>query len=418
MNLATLIFVLVYFLLISEKLPKVAVALLGGSLLILTGVITQQEAFAYVDFNVIFLLVGMMILVNILRDTGLFNYLTGVLVKQVGVKGFPLLITLAILTAACSALLDNVTTVLFMATITCELCKKFELDAKPFLITETITSNIGGTATIIGDPPNIMIGSAAKLSFMDFIVHITPIIIIILPVSIGVLCWYYRKQLKAINLTQVALDTDLYQITQPRLLRYGLSILFLVIAAFVFHHWLHQEVGTIAMAGAALLMCFEDPKDIWNDVEWDTIFFFIGLFMIVGALEKSGTLNTLSQQLILVTQGDFSQMTLALLWGSGILSAIVDNIPYTATMIPIIQNLKPHYTSIEPLWWALSLGACLGGNATLIGATANVVVADIAKNKGNQVISFIEFSMIGSFITLISLIICSIYLWARYLIVA
>lgn len=411
----SLVFGLVYLMIILDRFPKVVVVLLGATALILMGVLTQAEAFAYVDFNVIFLLVGMMIIVNIMKQTGTFEWLAFYAARLSQGSGVNLMLSFAVITAVCSTLLDNVTTVIFMASITCALAERLKINPIPFLIAEVIASNVGGTATLIGDPPNIMIGSAARLTFNDFLIHVAPAILIIFPVTLATLYFYYRKELtlplhaseelKRLPLTGIIKD-------RPLLIK-SLVILGLVVLAFVFHHIFHQEVGTIAMAGAALLMSFENFEDVWDDVEWTTIFFFIGLFMLVGAVEKVGTIQLLSEWFFTVTQGDFAITTIALLWFSGILSAIIDNIPYTATMIPAIQNLGSYYETITPFWWALSLGACLGGNGTMIGATANVLVVDMAHRCGYP-IRFLEFLKIGALVTVESLVISSGYLWLRY----
>ncbi len=414
---ANAIFTLVYILFILERFPKVVVALLGATLVILLGVMTQAEAFHHIDFNVIFLLVGMMIIVNILKQTGIFDWLAIMTARRVKGSGLLLLLTFCTFTALCSAFLDNVTTILFMATITCALAEKLNINPVPFLISEVMACNIGGAATLIGDPPNIMIASAAKLSFNDFILNVTPVTLLILPVALATLALFYRKQLTLNADAQRAMsDLSLEGVIQDKkLLKISVIVLALVLLAFVFHHTIHQQVGTIALAGAAILMLFEDPKAIWDDVEWGTIFFFIGLFIIVGAVEKVGTLDYLSSQLIHITDGNFNAIAMVLLWGSGIASAIIDNIPYTATMIPLVQNLSSHYADVTPLWWALSLGTCLGGNGTLIGATANVVAADIAAYKCGKRIHFMEFMAVGSLIMLESLVISSVYVWFRHL---
>jgi Na+/H+ antiporter NhaD/arsenite permease-like protein len=419
--IANTVFALVYVLLILERIPKVVVALLGGSLLILTGVLTQEEAFQAIDFNVIFLLVGMMILVNILTETGFFDWLTVKVVKLSSGSGVKLLWALCLLTAFCSAFLDNVTTILFIGTITCKLAKKLDINPVPFLISEVMASNIGGTATLIGDPPNIMIGSAAKLTFNDFLFHLAPIVMVILPISIFTLSWIYRKELQFSETTLekvTQLETQ-GLITDKLLMQKGLIILGLVMIGFMTHHVFHLEVGTIALFGAACLMLFEKPEDVWNDVEWDSIFFFIGLFMIIGGVEKVGTLSLLGEQFFEWSGGNLEKMTLALLWVSGFASAIIDNIPYTATMIGLIQNLKSHLPEItpeqlSPLWWSLALGACLGGNGSLIGATANVIAADMAANRTKTPIHFWEFTRVGFLIMLLSLTLSTVYIQLRY----
>lgn len=417
MVLANGIFIAVYALLLFDRIPKVVVALLGGTAVILLGVLTQEQAFRYIDLNVIFLLVGMMVIVNIIQQTGAFHWLAYQAAKWTNGSGLKLLLMLGLMTAVFSSFLDNVTTVLFMATITCALTQKLKINPVPFLITEVISSNIGGTATLIGDPPNILIASAAHLSFNDFLIHVLPVVIIILAVALATLGLIYRKQLQLSETTQNDIQELSTQglITDKPLLIKSVIILGLVVLAFILHHVIHQEVGTIALAGAALLLLFENPSDIWNDVEWDTIFFFVGLFILVGAVEKAGTLNFLAEKLLVLTHGDFTQLTLALLWVSGILSAIIDNIPYTATVIPMIKSWGTQFPDIQPLWWALSLGACLGGNGTLIGATANVLVADYAANRCKQPIHFMQFTLIGGLIAFESLVLASLYLWLRYL---
>lgn len=411
-----IILILAYILIMFEKLPRVVIALLGASILILFKSITQEEAFHYIDFNVIFLLVGMMILVNILKETGGIRWLAIYTAKKVNGSGALLMIYFALLTAFISAFLDNVTTVLLLGAVTIAISKDLKINPVPYLITQAIASNIGGTATLIGDPPNIMIGSAAKLDFNQFIFHLTPVILIILPVTIITLYFIYRKELDIPANSKKTLEAMSLNgvITDKNLLVKSLIVISIVVIAFFFHGVLGLEAGTIALAGASVLLIFENRKHIWEDVEWTTIFFFIGLFIIVGAVEKVGTIHYLSELVFKLSKGSYEITTLAILWMSGFLSAIIDNIPYTATMIPLIKNLGNHFEDIKPLWWALSLGACLGGNGTLIGATANIVVADMASKSGKS-ISFIEFLKVGSIVMVESLIICSVYIWWRYL---
>jgi len=411
-----IVLILAYLLIMFEKLPRVVVALLGASLLIVGKSLTQEEAFHYIDFNVIFLLVGMMILVNILRETGGIRWLAIYTAKKVNGSGTLLMIYFALLTAFISAFLDNVTTVLLLGSVTIAIAKDLKINPVPYLITQAIASNIGGTATLIGDPPNIMIGSAAKLDFNQFIFHLTPVILMILPVVIITLYFIYKKELIIPDAAKTYLDSMPLNgiITNKNLLVKSLTVISVVIAAFFFHGALGLEAGTIALAGASVLLIFENKKHVWEDVEWTTIFFFIGLFIIVGAVEKVGTIHYLSELVFKLSKGSYETTTFAILWMSGFLSAVIDNIPYTATMLPLIKNLGNHFDNLQPLWWALSLGACLGGNGTLIGATANIVVADMA-TKANHSISFIEFLKVGSLIMLESMIICHIYLWWRYL---
>lgn len=410
------IFLLVYLFIILETFPKVVVTLLGASLVIILGVLTQEEAFAFIDLNVIFLLVGMMIIVSILKETGGLNWLAYQCARIVKGDGLKLLLVFAFVTAVVSAFVDNVTTVLFMATLTCTLARQLSFNPVPFLIAEVVSSNVGGTATLIGDPPNILIGSAAKLNFIDFLIHLTPVILLIFPVMLLTLLLFYKDQLKLpeeareklANLPMEGVITD-----KPLLIK-SLVVLGVVLLTFVFQHALHLEVGTIALAGAAVLMMFESFDEVWNDVEWTTIFFFIGLFIIVGAVEKVGALKFMADWFFQLTDGNNTVITLSLLWLSGLASAVIDNIPFTTTMIPFLQEIGHHTENIQPLWWALALGACLGGNGTIIGATANVIVIDIARRNGYH-IGFWEFFKIGFLILIESLLISSLYLWLRYL---
>ncbi len=411
-----IVLILVYILITLEKLPRVVVALLGASLLLIFKSVTQEEAFHFIDFNVIFLLVGMMILVNILKETGGIRWLAIWTAKKVNGSGVLLMIYFALLTAFISAFLDNVTTVLLLGSVTIAIAKDLKINPVPYLITQAIASNIGGTATLIGDPPNIMIGSAANLDFNQFIIHLTPVILMVLPVNIFTLYLIYRNKLEIPQAAKKELEAMSLNgiITQKNLLIKTLVVISVVVLAFFFHGLLELQAGTIALAGASVLLIFENKKHIWDDVEWTTIFFFIGLFIIVGAVEKAGTIHYLSELVFKLSKGSYDVTVFAVLWMSGFLSAIIDNIPYTATMIPLIKNLGNHYHNLKPLWWALSLGACLGGNGTLIGASANIVIADMA-NKNKYPITFIEFFKVGSIVMIEALIICSIYLKMRYL---
>lgn len=421
MLLPNIVLVLSYVFIAIEKVPKVVIALIGASAVMLTGVLSQEQAVQYIDFNVIFLLVGMMILVNILKQTGAINALAIYSARKVDGSGIKLMIVFALMTAVLSAFLDNVTTVLLLGSVTCSIAHQLKINPVPFLITQVLASNIGGAATLIGDPPNIMIGSAAGLSFNDFLVHMAPVILIITPVIVVMLYFMYKDQLVLSDEAQAemrALSLEGVIKDRPLMIK-ALIVIGLVILGFIFHHVIHQEAGTIALAGAAVLMIFESSEEIWNDVEWTTIFFFIGLFIIVGAVEHVGTIEWLSEEFFTVTKGNFEMITLLLLWVSGFLSAIVDNIPYTATMIPLVKNLGDpampnHFTNIDPLWWSLALGACLGGNGTMIGATANVLVADMSHRQGHP-IRFMEFMKVGMIVMVVSLAISTVYLYMRYL---
>lgn len=436
MLISGLILTIAYVFIASEKIQKSVVALVGASLTLLLGLLPFhghfdskageyiRGIFDYIEFEVIFLLIGMMILVHIASRSGVFKWMALELLKLT--KGHPkmVLFTLAAFTAVASAFLDNVTTVVLMMPITFVIAKEFDIDPIPFLITEVLASNIGGTATLIGDPPNIIIGAKAGLSFMDFIIELTPIVAIIFTVSIAVLTFMFRKQLKATpeKMQQIANIDNSKTISDKWLMIRSMITLFLVILGFVTHDLTGIPAYVFAVAGASFLLLFESPKEIYADVEWLTIFFFIGLFIIIGGFEANGGIHFLANKLIEVTNGSLEVATMFILWGSGILSGIIDNIPYTATMAPLISELiNPENANaiiyegaISPLWWALSLGACLGGNLTIIGAAANVIVSETATTKGHP-ISFMRFMKYGALVTFISLTLSSVYLYIRFL---
>ena len=421
-----------YVFIASEKIQKSVVALAGAALVMLLGLIpfggeagdgkVLKGVFEYVDFQVIFLLIGMMIIVNIASRSGVFKWMALNLLKIT--KGHPktVLFALAAFTAVASAFLDNVTTVVLMMPITFVIAKEFDTDPVPFLITEVLASNIGGTATLIGDPPNIIIGTRAGLSFMNFVNELTPIVTIIFLVSISTLVFLFRKGLKATpeKMAHVANIDNSQTITDKNLMIRSVITLALVILGFVTHDVTHIPAYVFAVAGAAFLLLFENPKEIYKDVEWLTIFFFVGLFIIIGGFEANGGIKFLADQLIVLTHGSLNMATMIILWASGLLSGIIDNIPYTATMAPLISELinpaNPNAITghVHALWWALSLGACLGGNLTIIGAAANVLVSETATSKGHK-ISFFRFMKYGALVTFISLVLSSIYLYVRYL---
>jgi len=426
------ILLIAYVFIASEKIQKSVVALVGAALTMLLGLIPfggetpdgkiLKGVFEYVDFQVIFLLIGMMIIVNIASRSGVFKWMALNLLRAT--KGHPktVLFALAAFTAIASAFLDNVTTVVLMMPITFVIAKEFDTDPIPFLITEVLASNIGGTATLIGDPPNIIIGTRAGLSFMDFVRELTPIVVIIFLVSIGTLVWLFRKGLKSTpeKMEHIANLDNSKTITDKNLMIRSVITLALVIAGFVTHDITHIPAYVFAVAGAAFLLLFEKPKEIYRDVEWLTIFFFVGLFIIIGGFEANGGIKFLADQLIILTHGSLNLATMIILWASGILSGIIDNIPYTATMAPLISELinpaneNAITGNVHALWWALSLGACLGGNLTIIGAAANVLVSETAASKGYK-ISFLRFMKYGALVTVISLALSSGYLYLKYL---
>lgn len=428
------ILLIAYIFIASEKIQKSVVALVGAALTMLLGLIPLEGhldienmryikgVFEHVDFEVIFLLIGMMIIVHIASRSGVFKWMALNLLKAT--KGHPktVLFALATFTAVASAFLDNVTTVVLMMPITFIIAKEFETDPVPFLITEVLASNIGGTATLIGDPPNIIIGTRAGLSFMDFVRELSPVVAIIFIVSTSMLVFMFRKGLKATpeKMAQVANMDNSKTITDKALMIRSVITLALVILGFVTHDITHISAYVFAVAGAAFLLLFEEPKEIYKDVEWLTIFFFVGLFIIIGGFESNGGIKYLADQLIVLTNGSLNAATMIILWASGILSGIIDNIPYTATMAPLISELvnpaNPNAITgnTQALWWALSLGACLGGNLTIIGAAANVIVSETAASQGHK-ISFMRFMKYGALVTMISLAISTAYLAIKYL---
>ena len=426
------ILLVAYIFIASEKIQKSVVALVGAALTMLLGLLPFhghydvqsakyiKSVFEYIEFDVIFLLVGMMIIVHIAAKSGVFKWMALELLKLT--KGHPkfVLFALALFTAVASAFLDNVTTVVLIMPVTFVIAKELECDSIPFLITEVLASNIGGTATLIGDPPNIIIGAKAGLSFMDFVNELTLIVSIIFVVCVGILIFMFRKSLKttADKMEHIANLDNSKTITDKKLMIRSMITLILVIAGFVTHDMTGIPAYVFAVAGGAFLLLFENPKEVYRDVEWLTIFFFIGLFIIIGGFEANGGISFLADKLIEFTHGSLSVATMFILWGSGILSGIVDNIPYTATMAPMIaqvQHTLP-YTGVghHPLWWALSLGACLGGNLTIIGAAANVIVSETAAVKGHP-ISFMRFMKYGVIVTFVSLALSSAYLYLKYL---
>ena len=426
------ILLVAYIFIAAEKIQKSVVALIGASLTMLLGLLPFKgyvdpqtgnyirSVFDYIEFDVIFLLVGMMIIVHIASQSGVFKWMAIALLKFT--KGHPkrVLFALAAFTAFASAFLDNVTTVVLIMPVTFVIANEFKIDPIPFLITEVIASNIGGTATLIGDPPNIIIGAKAGLSFLDFLLELTDIVTLIFLVVVGVLIFMFRKQLTATpdKMKHVAELDNSRTITDKGLMIRSMITLFFVILGFVTHDITHISAYVFAVAGASFLLIFEKPKEIYKDVEWLTIFFFIGLFIIIGGFEANGGISYLAQKLIEFTNGSLSVATMLILWGSGILSGIVDNIPYTATMAPLIaqvQSTIPYSgPGHNPMWWALSLGACLGGNLTIIGAAANVLVSETAAAKGHP-ISFMRYLKYGALVTFISLALSSLYLYFKYL---
>jgi len=421
--LAGIIFIIMYVFIASEKINRTVVAMLGSLLMVLTGIITQEKAIHHIDFNTLGLLIGMMIIVAITGQTGVFNYIAIYAAKVA--KGEPkrILIILALITAVCSAFLDNVTTVLLIVPVTISITKKLKVDPIPFLITQIIASNIGGTATLIGDPPNIMIGSAVKeLTFLAFIQNLAPIAVINLIVVVGILSFLYRKKLMA----QDSLKAEIMklepeaEIKDRRLLKKSLGSLMLTLLGFFMHQSLNLESSTIALTGGFLLLATVGKKhnfieSVLEKIEWGTIFFFIGLFIAVGALIETGIIKQIALYCFEITKGEVLETSLLVLWLSAIISAFLDNIPFVATMIPLIFDMgNMGIVNLEPIWWSLALGACLGGNGTIIGASANLIVAAMAAEKGHN-ISFVKYLKVGFPVMLLTILISTIYVYLRFL---
>ncbi|MCL6634193.1 MAG: ArsB/NhaD family transporter [Peptococcaceae bacterium] len=417
--IATSVFLITYAVIVSEKIHRTVAAFVGAALVVVLGIIDPEKAVHAIDFNTIGLLVGMMVIVGVTRQTGVFEYLAVKAAKSS--KGEPLKIiaALSLVTAVLSAFLDNVTTVLLIVPVTFAIAKQLELSPVPFLIAEIIASNIGGTATLIGDPPNIMIGSATGLGFMDFVFNLTPVIVVIYVLTIFCIQLIYRKQLVARPELQAGIMqlNEQDEIKDPALLRKCLAVLALVVLGFVLHQYVHLESSVIALSGASLLLLVtrEDPEHALNVVEWPVIFFFIGLFVVVGALEEVGVIEAVARWSLDVTGGNMVPTGMLILWLSAIASAFVDNIPFVATMIPLIQDMGRlgGIADLNFLWWSLSLGACLGGNGTAIGASANVVVIGMAEKRGTH-ISFVGYMKIAFPLMLMSIAVSMGYLLFWY----
>jgi Na+/H+ antiporter NhaD/arsenite permease-like protein len=411
------IFVATYALIATERIHKTIAAMAGGVAMVLLGIVSQEEAFEEIDFNVIFLLAGMMILASIIRKTGVFGWLAVRAARLAGGDPYRVLVVLSLITAVASAFLDNVTTVVLVGPITLFLAAQMGMNPFPFIVSEILASNIGGASTLIGDPPNILIGSAAGLDFADFIVHMTPLSVVLLVLYLVAARWLFRGQLEVDadrRDSLLALD-ERRMITDPGLLRSSLVVLGLTLVGFVLHGVLHLEPATVALTGAIVLMVVarEDPHDVLRDVEWPTLFFFIGLFMLVAGVIEIGLIDAVASAITTATSGELAPTTLLLMWGSAILSGIIDNIPYTATMIPVVSQLSTGQES-DALWWGLAIGADLGGNATIIGASANVILASMAEREGHR-ISFGAFLRYGLTVTIGSMLVATVYVWVRYL---
>ena len=423
--LSVAVFALAYVLIATEWIHRLAAALGGACIMLVLGITDPEHAFfsehAGIDWNVLFLLLGMMLIVAVLKRTGLFEFLAIWAVKRARGQPFRVMVILVVVTAVASAALDNVTTVLLIAPVTFLVCERLAVPVAPFLIAEVMASNIGGTATLVGDPPNIIIASRGGLSFNDFLIHLAPFVVVVLIVFIGLCRWLFRSAF-TVDAERADSVMDLRErdaIRDTRLLVVSLGVLAVVLVAFVSHTVLHLEPSVVALVGGLALLGLSrlDAGEVAHDVEWPTLAFFAGLFVMVGGLVATGVIDTLASAATEATQDRLGLATMGLLWASAGLSAIVDNIPYVATMSPIVAELVTANDGggrSQVLWWALALGADLGGNATAIGASANVVMLGLAEKAGKP-ISFWEFTRYGLIITAITITLAMPYLWLRYL---
>jgi Na+/H+ antiporter NhaD/arsenite permease-like protein len=426
---ASVILVVTYLLVITDWFDRSLIALLGAGAMLLAGVLTQEEAIRGIDFNTIALLTGMMILVAVARRSGVFDYLAIASARSARASPAGVLCLLTLVTAIASALLDNVTTVLLIAPVTLSIAQRLRVPPFPFLLAEIMAANIGGAATLIGDPPNIMIGSAAGLSFNTFVIHLAPVIVVVMAVQLLMthLLWGRATQAAQADRDAVMALSARAAITDRRLLWLSLAVFAITLLAFIVAPVLHLEPGAIAMIGAASLMLLDNLAHrraehtakinaIYADVDWITIFFFVGLFIVVQGFARTGAIADLARALVALSHGNLALTASAILWGAAIISAIVDNIPFVAAMIPLIKVLAPSFggdDALLPLWWALSLGACLGGNGTLIGASANLTVAGIAQRNGVR-FDFWTYTKYAAPLTVVGLAIAQVYLWLQY----
>jgi len=412
------IFLVAYALIASERFDRTLVALLAGLLVVAVGIIDQEEAFAAIDFNVIFLLAGMMVLAGGLSQTGFFELVAGHAIRLSRGEPFRLLVVMALFTAGLSALLDNVTTVVLLTPVTLSIARTLRVSPMPYLLSQILASNIGGTATLIGDPPNILIGSAAGLDFADFVFNLGPVVLVIMVAFLFIMRRAFAGSMEddADRLDVLAELDPGAAIKDRGLMVRSLVVLGLTLAGFLAHSALGLEAATIALLGATVLMIIGplDPHHALRDIEWQTLFFFVGLFMLVEAVVKVGIVGGIADALADAAGGRTDVATIGLLWFSALASAVVDNIPYTATAIPVVERLIESGLLAEPLWWSLALGACLGGNLTIVGASANIVVANLAARDGHP-ITFMQFFRYGSVVVATSLVISTAYLWLRYL---
>lgn len=415
--IAIVIFLVTMAAIMTEKLHRTVAAVAGALLLILTGVLSVESGFSYVDLNTLGVLIGMMLFVAVVKNSGIFEYIAIKAAKIAKGRPWPLMVLFALITAVLSAFLDNVTTVLLIGPMTLAITSMLRINPIPFFMTQIMASNIGGTATLIGDPPNIMIGSAAGLSFTDFITNTGVAVLFVLAATI--VCFYFIYGRK-LHVEPEAMDSILQldenkAIKDRSLLIKSVVMILLVVFGFVFHSQLHLESCTIALTAAAVMLLIgrQDVEEIVAGVEWTTILFFTGLFIVVGGLQETGVIQILANGLMDLTEGHMTLTILLILWVSAIVSSFLDNIPFVATLIPMIQAMQQGGMDVLPLWWALSLGACLGGNGSLIGASANVVLAGVSAKNGYP-ITFMSYLKKGFPLMLLSVAICTVYLLIRF----
>lgn len=415
--IAIVIFLITMTAIMTERVHRSVAAIAGAVLLVICRVITAEEGIEAVDFNTIGVLMGMMLFVAIVKQSGIFEYIAIKTAKLSKGNPWTIMMAFMIITAALSAFLDNVTTVLLVGPMTIAVTGILELNPIPFLMTQIMASNIGGTATLIGDPPNIMIGSAANLSFMDFITNTGPTVLVVMFIIIVLFYFIYGRNLKVTNdkMEKVMKLDEKKAIKSHSLMIKSIIIMILIVAAFILHDKLGMESSIIALTAATIMLLIgkQDPEEIILSVEWSTIIFFMGLFIVVGGLEKTGVIEMLANGLLGITNGHQILTMVLILWISAIVSAFLDNIPFVATMIPLILTMQSSGVAVEPLWWALSLGACLGGNGTLIGASANVVLSDISKKNGYP-ITFSYYIKRGFPLMIVSIIIATAVLIFKY----
>ena len=415
--IAIIIFLCTMGAIITGKVHNTVASLTGAACLVLTHILSIEDCIDAVDVETICILVGMMLLVAVIKNSGIFEYIAIKAAKIAKGRPWPIMVIFILITAVCSGMLDNVTTVLLVGPMTLAITNILKVDPVPYIITQIMASNIGGTATLIGDPPNIMIGSAAKLSFVDFILNtgVATVFVII----VGLICMYFIYGRKLFvtdeSIAKVMQLDENKAIKDRKLMHESVIVIILVALCFIFHDQLGVQSCTVAIAAACIMLLIggQEPEEIIADVEWPTILFFIGLFIVVGGMKKVGVLTMLANGLIYITHGNMVVTMMVILWVSAIVSSFLDNIPFVATLIPMILTMQSEGMDVAPIWWALSLGACLGGNGTLIGASANVVLSGISKNNGHP-ITFGQYFKIGFPMMILSIIVCSVFLLIRF----